>query len=88
MLSDPPPPISGNLLGGPDLTSKNFNFVRVFGLRKFLASRTPPPVGKFAGRSRSDLKKISILLGFFNLENIQPVGPPPVGKFAGSGFWT
>ncbi len=31
-----PHPWLGNLLGGPDLTSKNFNFVRVL--------RDPPPL--------------------------------------------
>ena len=37
----------------------------------------PPPIGKFAGRSRSYLKKISILLGFVDLENFWPIGTPP-----------
>ncbi len=46
----------------------------------------PPthPIRKFAGRSRSDLKKILILLGFLDFENFWLMGPPPpIRKFAG-----
>ena len=45
----------------------------------------PPPSEKFAGRSRSDLKKISILLGFLDLENFWLMGtpPPPLGNLLG-----
>ncbi len=35
-----------------------------------VTQRDPPPVKKFAGRSRSDLKKILILLGVFRLKKI------------------
>ena len=42
----------------------------------------PPHVRKFAGRSRSDLKKILILLGFFDLENFQLMGSPLVSIYA------
>ena len=41
-----------------------------------LSDPPPPTTGKFAGRSRSDLKNFLILLGFLDLENFQLVGPP------------
>ncbi len=47
----------------------------------------PPPIRKFAGRSRSDLKKISILLGFLDLENFWLMGPPLVLDFKNFGSW-
>ena len=59
--------------------SKKFRFfsrVKATGIVSMYLSVTcnaerppPPPSEKFAGRSRSDLKNISILLGFLDLEN-------------------
>ena len=43
----------------------------------------PPPNGKFAGRSRSDLKKKFDFVRIFRLRKFFACGPPPpVGKFA------
>ncbi len=54
-------------------SKKILNFVRVFGLRKFSVDRTLPPLpaGKFAGRCRSEVKKISILLGVLDWGNFR-----------------
>ncbi len=73
------PPLAGKFAGRSRSVVTKMNFVRGFGLRKFLVDGTPP-AGKFAGRCRSEVKNNSILLEVLDVKNFWSMGPPRPGS--------